>query len=242
MPGMCGRYSLTTPVEGVRQVFGFLERPNLAARYNIAPTQEVPAVRLEPAEAGGATGPHLVMLRWGLIPVWAKDKAIGSRMINARAETVAEKPSFRAAFAKRRCLIVADGFYEWRKDAGAKQPYRAAMADGRPFAFAGLWEHWTDPSDGTRVESCTIVTTEANELLKPIHPRMPVIVDPADFEAWLDVTAGPDGARALLRPYPAGLMKVYPVSPRVNSVANDDAALIEPLTATGEPTDQPRLV
>ena len=234
---------MTTPVEGVRQVFGFLERPNLAARYNIAPTQEVPAVRLEPAEAGGAAARHLVMLRWGLIPVWAKDKAIGSRMINARAETVAEKPSFRAAFAKRRCLIVADGFYEWRKEAGAnKQPYRAAMADGRPFGFAGLWEHWTDTSDGTRVESCTIVTTEANELLKPIHSRMPVIVDPADFEAWLDVALAPDGARALLRPYPAGRMTVYPVSPRVNSVANDDAALIEPLTVTGEPADQPRLI
>jgi putative SOS response-associated peptidase YedK len=242
MPGMCGRYSLTTPVEGVRQVFGFLERPNLAARYNIAPTQEVPAVRLEPATPGGADGRHLVMLRWGLIPVWAKDKAIGSRMINARAETVAEKPSFRTAFAKRRCLIVADGFYEWRTEAGAKQPYRAAMVDGRPFAFAGLWEHWTDTSDGSRVESCTIVTTEANELLKPIHPRMPVIVVPADFDAWLDVALAPDAARALLRPYPAELMTVYPVSPRVNSVANDDAALIEPLTATGEPAEQPRLI
>ena len=233
---------MTTPVEGVRQVFGFLERPNLAARYNIAPTQEVPAVRLEPAAPGGAAGRHLVLLRWGLIPAWAKDKAIGARMINARAETVAEKPSFRAAFAKRRCLIVADGFYEWRKEAGAKQPYRAAMADGRPFAFAGLWEQWTDKSDGARVESCTIVTTEANELLKPIHPRMPVIVDPGDFDAWLDVTVALDAVQALLRPYPAELMTVYPVSPRVNSVANDDAALIEPLTVTGEPADQPRLI
>jgi putative SOS response-associated peptidase YedK len=240
MPGMCGRYSLTTPVEGVRQVFGFLERPNLQARYNIAPTQEVAAVRLEPAVPGAAR--HLVMLRWGLIPAWAKDKAIGSRMINARAETVAEKPAFRAAFAKRRCLVVADGFYEWRTESGAKQPYWAAMADGRPFAFAGLWEQWTDRSDGSRVESCTIVTTEANELLRPIHPRMPVIVDPVDFDAWLDVSAAPEAARALLRPYPAGPMTVYPVSPRVNSVANDDADLIEPLTATGEPTDQLRLV
>jgi putative SOS response-associated peptidase YedK len=241
MPGMCGRYSLTSPVEGVRQVFGFLERPNLQARYNIAPTQEVAAVRLEP-DSGGAAGRHLVMLRWGLIPAWAKDKAIGSRMINARAETLAEKPSFRAAFAKRRCLIVADGFYEWRKEAGAKQPYRAAMADGRPFAFAGLWEHWTDRADGSRVESCTIVTTQANELLQPIHPRMPVIVDPTDFDAWLDVTVEPVAAQSLLRPYPAGSMTVYPVSPRVNSVANDDAALIEPLTETGEPAEQPRLV
>lgn len=132
---MCGRYTLTSPLEGVRQLFDFIERPNLAPRYNIAPTQDVAAVRL-----GDDGKRHFVQLRWGLIPSWAKDAAIGARLINARAESVAEKPSFRRAFAKRRCLLPADGFYEWKTEKGAKQPYRITMADGRPFAFAGLWE------------------------------------------------------------------------------------------------------
>ena len=226
---MCGRYSLTSPVEGVRQVFGFLEQPNLAARHNIAPTQEVLAVRRHQDEPGAAPARHLVMLRWGLIPAWAKDIAIGSRMINARAETVAEKPAFRAAFAKRRCLVIADGFYEWRGEAGGKQPYRATLADGGPFGFAGLWESWKSRADGAVIESCTILTTEANELLRPIHPRMPVILDPADFDVWLDPTRPAAALQAILRPHPAGAMTVYPVSRRVNSVANDDAELIQPL-------------
>jgi putative SOS response-associated peptidase YedK len=173
---MCGRYSLITPVEGMRRVFGFLEQPNLAPRYNIAPSQEIAAVRL------GADGMrHFAWLRWGLIPSWAKEARIGYRTINARAETVAEKPAFRAAFRKRRCLVLADGFYEWQKrKEGAKQPYRITLADGGPFGFAGLWETWHDPESGERIESATIIVTEANDRVRarrrrpccgPIRPR-----------------------------------------------------------------------
>jgi putative SOS response-associated peptidase YedK len=238
---MCGRYSLTTPVEGLRQLFDFPERPNLAPRYNIAPTQSVAAVRRAPpvAEQSGesppAGGQHLVLLRWGLIPHWAKDASIGSRMINARAETLAEKPSFRAAFHKRRCLIVADGFYEWQKqDKGPKQPYRIARRDGGPFAFAGLWERWRDAAAGSLVESCTIVTTEANALLRPIHDRMPVILPPPAFTAWLDPETGSEAALALLRPYGGDDLVAYRISLRVNSVANDDDAIIAPLEDAAE--------
>ena len=231
---------MTTPVEGVRQVFGFIEQPNLAPRTNIAPTQAAAAVRL--GEDGGR---HFVWLKWGLIPSWAKEAAIGSRMINARAETVAEKPAFRSAFRRRRCLLVADGFYEWQKQPeGPKQPYRITLQDGGPFGFAGLWESWRDPAGGT-VESCTIVTTEANAFLAPIHHRMPVIVSPGDFDLWLDPGAPPQTALALLRPYPDGAMAAYPVSRRVNNVANDDPEVIAPVnpdTATEGPERQNRLL
>lgn len=237
---MCGRYSLTTPVEALRQLFLFSELPNLAPRANIAPTQMVPAVRLgtRPDEDRGAgrergqgvhaAGRHLVMLRWGLVPFWAKDLAIGSRMINARGEQVAEKPAFRAAFKRRRCLIPADGFYEWRKEAGGKQPYRVVMADGAPFAFAGLWESWTDPVSADEVQSCTIITTGANSLLQAIHDRMPVILDPADHDAWLAPDTAPERLQGLLRACPAAALRAYPVSKRVNAVANDEADLMEP--------------
>jgi putative SOS response-associated peptidase YedK len=245
---MCGRYSLTTPVEGLRQLFDFPERPNLAPRYNIAPTQSVASVRRAPPPgaagepeiepARGAHRQHLVLLRWGLIPHWAKDASIGSRMINARAETLAEKPSFRAAFHKRRCLIVADGFYEWQKqDKGPKQPYRIARRDGGPFAFAGLWERWRDPAAGSLVESCTIVTTEANALLRPIHDRMPVILPPPAFAAWLDPETGPDATLALLRPYGGDDLVAYRISLRVNSVAHDDDAIITPLDDLADLSD-----
>lgn len=224
---MCGRYSLTTPIEGVQRVFRFVERPNLPPRYNIAPTQEVPVVRL--GEDGAR---HLVFLRWGLIPFWADDPAIGSRLINARAESAADKPAFRAAFARRRCLIAADGFYEWRKPARKgerKQPYRVTLGDGRPFAFAGLWERWGGREDEDAVESCTILTTEANALVRRLHDRMPVILPPEAFDAWLDPASGKDAARDLLGPYPADDMVATPVSPRVNNVANDEPAVIEPV-------------
>jgi putative SOS response-associated peptidase YedK len=174
---MCGRYSLTSPVEAVRKVFGFAARPNLAPRANIAPSQEVAAVRLGPGESGDVGQEHggrcFVWLRWGLIPAWAKDPAIGNRMINARAETLAEKPAFRSAFRKRRCLILADGFYEWKSESGRKQPYRITLTGGGPFALAGLWERWTDPQGAGTIESCTIITTEANARLREIHHRMP---------------------------------------------------------------------
>ena len=250
---MCGRYSLTTPVEALRRLFDFPEQPNLAPRYNIAPTQQVAAVRLAPppavdageggAEAAHETGRHLAMLRWGLIPSWAKDAAIGSRMINARAETLAGKPAFRAAFRKRRCLLAADGFYEWRKGAeGPKQPYRIALEDGGPFAFAGLWERWRDPREGAWVETCTIVTTDANALLRPIHHRMPVILDPADHAAWLDPATAPEAAQELLGPYAGAGLVAYPVSLRVNKVANDDPAVIVPLADDDAGESQPRLI
>lgn len=226
---MCGRYTLTSPLEGVRQVFDFVERPNLAPRFNIAPTQEVAAVRL------GADGArHFAGLRWGLIPVWAKDAAIASRLINARGETVAEKPSFRAAFAQRRCLILADGFFEWKTENTAKQPYLITLCDRRPFAFAGLWESWRDPAAGETLETCSIVTTEANATLAPIHHRMPVILDPAGFDAWLDCRRPAAEAEALLRPY-QGEMTAFRVSPRVNKVANDDATLLDPFEPEAPP-------
>ncbi len=238
---MCGRYSLTTPVEGLRQLFDFPERLNLEPRYNIAPTQSVAAVRRAPpvaeesGESPSAGGQHLALLRWGLIPHWAKYISIGSRMINARAETLAEKPSFRSAFHKRRCLILANGFYEWQKqDKGPKQPYRIARRDGGPFAFAGLWERWRDPTGGSLIESCTIVTTEASALLRPIHDRMPVILPPPNFDAWLDSETKSEVALGLLRPYDGDDLVAYPISTRVNSVANDDAVIITPLDDAAE--------
>lgn len=236
---MCGRYSLTTPMEAVRQVFGFPERPNLAPRVNIAPSQEVAAVRLEDGEAGAR---RFAWLRWGLIPSWAKDPAIGNRMINARAETLAEKPAFRAAFRRRRCLIAADGFYEWTTEQGRKQPYRITLKDGAPFGFAGLWERWDGPGGDGAVESCTIVTTEANERLRAIHPRMPVILAPESFDTWLDPATSTAEAQGLLRPAPAAWFTAYRVSPKINSPANDDLALIEPLddAEAAEPSEPER--
>ena len=238
---MCGRYSLTTPVEAVRKVFDFPERPNLAPRANIAPSQDVAAVRLASGESG-EVGRRFVWLRWGLIPAWAKDPAIGNRTINARAETLAQKPAFRAAFRERRCLIVADGFYEWKTEAGGKQPYRITLVDGGPFALAGLWERWAGPQGGEAIESCTIVTTEANARLRAIHPRMPVILAPDAFDPWLDPETPGAEAEALLVPYPSEALTHYRVSPRLNSPANDDPALIEPLDAPAEAGGQPRLL
>ena len=219
---MCGRYSLTTPVEGIRRLFDFAALPNLPARYNIAPTQPAPVVR-----RGGDGRRELALLRWGLVPSWAKDASIGSRLINARAETVADKPAFRAAFKSRRCLVVADGFYEWRKLGDGKQPYRITLADGGPFAFAGLWERWA-PAAGEAIESFAIVTTDANPRLRPIHDRMPVILDPAGHETWLD---GGPAALTLLRPFPGDALAVHAVDRRVNNPRHDDPACIAPLPA-----------
>ena len=221
---MCGRYSLTTPVEAVGRLFEVAERPNLPPRYNIAPSQEAPGVHSD--AAGGRV---LAPMRWGLIPSWAKEAKIGYRMINARAETVAEKPAYRSAFRHRRCLVPADGFYEWRKLGTSKQPYRITRADGAPFAFAGLWERWRAP-DGALIDSFTIITTVANDLLRPIHDRMPVILDPADHGPWLDTdgVAPAAAARRLVACADAELAAVA-VSTRVNSPKNDDPACIAPL-------------
>jgi len=219
---MCGRYSLTTPAEAVRAYFDFVEQPNLAPRANIAPRQPVAAVRLGLGEdgAGGDGQRHFAWLRWGLIPAWANDAAIGDRMINARAESVAEKPAFRAAFRARRCLIAADGFYEWRSEGGRKQPYRITLADSPVFGFAGLWERWRDPASQETIATCTILTSEASAALRQIHPRMPVILNPADFAAWLSPATAAAEALALVRAQPAREFATYRVSPRINNAAN----------------------
>lgn len=221
---MCGRFTLTVPGEQASQQFGLSKAATtLAPRYNIAPTQPVAAVR---AAEGGR---ELALLRWGLIPPWAKDLSIGARMINARAETAAEKPAFRSAMKQRRCLILADGFYEWQTTGAGKQPFYFRVEGGRPFAFAGLWEQWRGPQ-GDQIESCTILTTEANDLVRPLHDRMPVILRPEDYARWLDPALRDAGAVAdLLAPYPADAMLTYPVSKAVNRVSNDGAELIAPL-------------
>ena len=219
---MCGRYTLSTPVETLAEELGLTgSLPEVSPSYNVAPTQRVAAVL-----NGG--GRHLEMLRWGLIPSWADDPQIGSRMINARIETAPEKPSFRKAFKERRCLIPADGFYEWQKTSDGKQPFYIHMEGGSPFAFAGLWESWQDP-EGPEVRSCTILTTDPNDLLAPIHNRMPVILHPEDYELWLDPDVQEvDLLSPLLVPYPVDSMEAYPVSRRVNNPANNEPSCIEP--------------
>jgi putative SOS response-associated peptidase YedK len=197
------------------------ERP----RYNVAPTQDILAVR---AAADGA-GRELALLHWGLVPSWAKDAKLSASLINARGDTVGQKPAFRTAFARRRCLIPADGFFEWKKVGKEKQPYWLRMQDERPFAMAGLWESWRGPagSEGPPLESAAIITTDANELCRPLHDRMPVILHEADYARWLDPAAPKQELQALLVPLPAECMKSEPVSKRVNNARNDDAQCVE---------------
>lgn len=228
---MCGRFLNKLPVAEIARIFEVTAPlPNYPERYNLAPTQPILAVRLNPT-----TGQRsLDTLRWGLVPHWAKDLSIGARLINARAETLAKTPSFRDAFARRRCLIPASGFYEWQKNAEGKQPYAIVPADEPLFAFAGLWENWRDRDAGEAapwLRSCTIVTGPANALLAPIHDRMPVILPRQAWGAWLgEIPASPT---ALLVPFPAERMRAYPVSPRVNNVRNDDSSLADPVMAEG---------
>ena len=219
---MCGRYSLITDVEHLAQRFEFDGNSlTFESAYNVAPTQNVLTVVGDETRRGG-------FMRWGLIPHWAKDASIGSRMINARAETVTEKPAFRDALRRRRCLVLADGFYEWQRTNAAKRPMRIVMRSGDPFAFAGLWSVWMDP-DGNRVTSCTIITTAANDLLRPIHNRMPVILPKEMEELWLDRDLDDPGALgSVLSPYPDYAMEAYEVSSLVNSVANADPRVVEP--------------
>ncbi|MEW6494911.1 MAG: SOS response-associated peptidase [Cyanobacteriota bacterium] len=221
---MCGRFSQRQSAEAIAQAFQIVEVPPLTPRYNIAPTQPVATVVRTPKHEGR----QFKMLHWGLIPSWAKDPKIGSKLINARAETVAEKPAFRSAFRQRRCLVVADGFYEWQQQENKKQkqPYYFRLKEESPFAFAGLWERWED-TNGEEIESCTFLTTEANELMGPIHNRMPVILDPKDYELWLDPEVKkPELLQPLLRPYPPEEMTAYPVSKLVNKPTNDSADCI----------------
>lgn len=226
---MCGRYTLTAPGDVLAELFGLDEWPEAEARYNVAPTQEVAAVRVD--QAGG--GRRFVRLEWGLVPAWADDPAIGNRMINARAESAAEKPAFRTSFKRKRCLVLADGFYEWQKvEGGKKQPWYFRLESGEPFAFAGLWSSWNkgggDPEKGP-IESCTILTTDANPLVGKVHHRMPVILDPAAYELWLDPSVEDrERLESALGPFDPARMIAYPVSTRVNSPANDDPSVIEP--------------
>ncbi len=222
---MCGRFTLTDPDADLAVQFSLSEVPDMPPRYNIAPTQPVAAVRL----AAEDRAREMVLLRWGLIPFWAKDPTIGSRMINARSETVAQKPAFRAAFRRRRCLVVADGFYEWQKQNGTKQPFYIRLRDARPFALAGLWERWEGPEAGV-IESCTLLTTQPNDLVRAVHNRMPVILHPRDYDLWLDPEVQQaESLQPLLSAYPPEEMDAYPVSRRVNSPDNDDPRCIEPL-------------
>lgn len=223
---MCGRYELHALPAAIALAFGLPSPPTLSPRYNIAPMQDVPIVRVN---AHGVR--ELVLVRWGLVPRWAKDPSIGSRMINARGETAKEKPAFRTAYRRHRCLLPASGFYEWMPREGGKQPVHIAMKDGAPFALAGLAERWLQP-DGEPLDTCTIVTTDANDLLKPVHERMPVIVAPDDYARWLDpAIADPSD---LVGPYPPDAMRYVPVSTKVNSVRHDDATLIEPVGAAAQ--------
>jgi putative SOS response-associated peptidase YedK len=219
---MCGRFAQRSDPKRLAKEFKVAEVPQVEARYNIAPTQEILAVREL------ADGREMAFFKWGLVPSWAKDTSMGARLINARAETVEEKPSFREAFKRRRCIIPADGFYEWRRTAGKKQPFFFRMRDESPFGFAGLWERWE--GEGKAIESCTILTTEANEVLNLVHDRMPVILHPEEYALWLGGDERQRGLlKELLRPYPTDAMVGYPVSPLVNSPRSKGSELISEL-------------
>jgi putative SOS response-associated peptidase YedK len=221
---MCGRFALFAAGDELAERFQVAEAPRLDARFNIAPTQSVATVRATPA------GRALLYLRWGLIPSWSADPKIAYKLLNARSETVAEKPSFRSAFKQRRCLIPASGYYEWQKIGSRKQPHFIRPRDGGLFSFAGLWESWNDP-EGEVVESCTILTTAANEAMRPIHDRMPVILDAGGDALWLDPTASADSLRALFVPFPAGRMEAFAVSPWVSNARNQGPKCLEPMGA-----------
>jgi putative SOS response-associated peptidase YedK len=226
---MCGRFTLTTSVRDLANLFQAtpMETPGLQPHYNIPPSMPVLAVRKLPGDAQR----QLVALRWGLIPSWSKDPSIGNRLINARAESAATKPSFREAFGNRRCLILADGFFEWKKQGRKKQPYLIRMRDGKPFAFAGLWECWHPPDDGP-VETCAILTTNANELVQPLHDRMPAILKPQDYDRWLNPDVHEkEELEPLLHSCPAEQMMAYPVSALVNSPRHDDPTCVEAIEA-----------
>ncbi|AFY56398.1 hypothetical protein Riv7116_3958 [Rivularia sp. PCC 7116] len=223
---MCGRFTLIAEPDRLKEMFEVSDISNcqLEPRYNIAPTQTVATVLYD----SESKKRQCQLLRWGLIPSWSKDSKIGSRMINARAETLAEKPSFRSAFKRRRCLVLADGFYEWKKLADKKQPYYFQLQDKQPFAFAGLWEEWQSP-ENEKINSCTIITTDANELLQPIHNRMPVILQQPDYEQWLDPhLQKTELLQQLLHPYLSEKMTSYAVSIRVNNPNHNSLECIKP--------------
>ena len=225
---MCGRYVIKTPPDLMRRTFGYAEQPNFPPRYNVAPTQPIPVVRID----NGARS--FALLRWGLIPAWVKAPRQFSLLINARAESVLDKPAFRNAMRRRRCLIPADGFYEWKQDGDRRRPFYAAAKE--LVAFAGLWEPWLGPN-GEEMETACIVTTWANRTLAPIHERMPVVIAPEAFDLWLDCAkVDAATAAALFVPAPESLFEAYEISTAVNRAANDSPALIEPLGAVAPAT------
>ncbi|HSM72444.1 MAG TPA: SOS response-associated peptidase [Anaerolineales bacterium] len=222
---MCGRFTLTVNPADLQDTFGdFIFPTKFAPRFNIAPSQPLLAIPNDGANTAD-------FFKWGLIPMWAKDPSIGNRLINARGETVAEKPSFRGSFKYKRCLILADGFYEWKASPGkkTKTPYFIHMKDRKPFAFAGLWDAW-ESSDGSSIKTCTIITTEPNELMKPIHDRMPVILHTRDYAKWLEASPqAPEDLLPLIQSYSADEMSAYPVSTLVNKPSNDKPELVVPV-------------
>jgi putative SOS response-associated peptidase YedK len=229
---MCGRYAITTAPEAIRQLFGYLEQPNFPPRYNVAPTQPVPIVRMVEGRR------QIALVRWGLIPAWVKDPRTFSLVINARGESVLEKPAFRNAMKRRRCLFPADGFFEWRRDGERKQPYFVRLKSGGPLAFAGLWESWMGPN-GEEQETAAIVTTTASRSIAHIHDRMPVIVPPEAFDFWLDPNVDAEMATSVIQPAKDALIEAYEVSSAVNRTANDMPMLVEPLTEP-EPVEPPK--
>jgi putative SOS response-associated peptidase YedK len=224
---MCARFTLTANAKEVAGLFDLVTAPDLPPRYNIAPSQQIAAVRL--AESGER---EFTFFKWGLVPSWAADEKIGWKLLNARGETVSKKPSFRNAFRERRCLIPADGFYEWIAEAKRKKPFRFRRPDRKPFAFAGLWERWPRPGQ-VPLESCTIITTSANEVSKPFHERMPVIVPTEKFSRWLSQETKPDGLSRLIAPISDDFLTVEPVSDVVNSPNVDDPRCIEVVHDSG---------
>lgn len=234
---MCGRYTLTPSMDELLQEMGLLEDLQEALpRYNVAPTQKVPVLRLE--DPTDPQSPYRAdLLRWGLIPSWAKDPSIGNRMINARAETITEKPSFRDAFAVRRCVVLADGWYEWLKTPSGKQPVRIQLASGEPFGFAGIWERWEPKKEVEGAEAfdavhtCAIITTEAAASLQRIHHRMPVVLKQGQWREWLHPDAPDPVLKDMLGPYAGEDLGVYPVSTDVNSPTNDRPGLVDPVEA-----------
>lgn len=214
---MCGRFAFYSPSEAAAALFGAPASTEVQPRYNIAPTQYIAAIR------NGSEGRELAMLRWGLVPFWAKDPSIGNRMINARAETVAEKPSYRAAFRHRRCVVLADGFYEWRRESDAKTPYFISLASGEPFALAGLWENWSDKSSGESLQTTALITTAANAFMQPLHHRMPLILDPDAATEWLAGSANLLEQAVDQTPR----LQAWPVDRRVNNARNEGEELID---------------
>ena len=221
---MCGRYTLSTPTDLLSDLYELETAVSTEPRFNIAPTQEAPVVRLD-----ASTGHRrLDLLRWGLVPFWAKDPAIGNRMINARSETVAEKPAYRASWRKRRCLVLADGFYEWQATGGPKQPFFFHRQDGYPFAMAGLWDRWEKGESGL-LESFTILTTTPDEVVAPIHKRMPVILEPRDLQQWLDPSfAELAWLASMMAPSAPSMLEAYPVSTYVNNPAHEGPDCVDP--------------